>query len=30
MAERHDSYALSFLRSKAEQPERNRVWIWNP
>ncbi len=29
MAQPHKSYALPFLRSKAEQPELNRVWIWN-
>lgn len=30
MAESHETYGLPFLRSKAERPELNRVWIWNP
>jgi hypothetical protein len=29
MALPHKEYKLSFLRSRANQPELNRVWIWN-
>jgi hypothetical protein len=28
MAKRHEVYDLPFLRSRASNPELNRVWIW--
>lgn len=30
MAWPHETYALPFLRSRASQPELDRVYVWNP
>jgi hypothetical protein len=29
MAQPHQEFALPFLRSRANHPELDRVWIWN-
>jgi hypothetical protein len=29
MAQPHQEFALSFLRSRANHPELDRIWIWN-